>query len=66
MEREDLVSRLRDLWEEDAHELIGMLFFGFPGIDVESYTNEEIFEHIRETSKNGSRIQSGEDGDWID
>ena len=55
MEREESVSRLRDLWEEDADALIDMLFFRFPGIDVESYTIEEVFEYIRRYSNSGRR-----------
>jgi hypothetical protein len=64
MEREVSVSRLRDLWEEDADALIDMMFFRFPGIDMGQYMIEEVFEYIRETSENGTRIQ-GEDGEWI-
>jgi hypothetical protein len=65
MEREESVSRLRDLWEEDADALIDMLFFRFPTFDVEWYTIEEVFEYIRESSENDTRIQGGEDGEWI-
>jgi hypothetical protein len=65
MEREESISRLRELWEEDADALIDMLFFHLPSIDVEPYTIEEVFEYIRETSENGTRIQGGEDGEWI-
>jgi hypothetical protein len=65
MEREESVSRLRDLWEEDADALIDMLFFSFPGFDVEWYTIEEVFEYIRETSENGTRIQGEDGGEWI-
>ena len=54
---------MRDLWEDDADALIDMLFFSLPGFDVESYTIEEVFEYIRETSENSTRLVVGDNGE---